>query len=73
MGTHGWSTCIYLGSERFIADEPYFLATSKEMKFETLSTFCISTLALSALLFECFEYTKVIWLNYLQVFVVFRF
>lgn len=33
--TCGWSTCIHLGSERFKIDEPYFLATSKEMKFET--------------------------------------
>lgn len=33
--THGWSTCIHLGSERFKIDEPYFLATSKDMKFET--------------------------------------
>lgn len=31
--THGWS--IHLGSERFKIDEYYFLATSREMKFET--------------------------------------
>lgn len=28
--------CIHLGSERFKIDEPYVLATSKEIKFKTL-------------------------------------
>lgn len=33
--TYGWSTYIHLGSERFKIHEPYFLATFKDMKFET--------------------------------------
>lgn len=72
--TYGWSTYIHLGSERFKIHEPYFLATFKDMKFET----CLSLpFEFLLLIFQHFrlmdQYTKVIWLNYLQVFVVFCF